>query len=310
MRPAAILVGTLVLAAAVLVATGAYRSSPVTTAESDVSTTPAGKPDSTIGSLVIGKQIGKRAAGLYVTPSSSSTASLRILLLEPDTNRSRGLSVTFEQKGLPMVPAEPCGRGCYRATRTLHTGRPVTVLVRDRAGRTTSARFEVPATWHPAAQLVARLTAAFRRLRSVAYDERLSTGLGQAVETRWLMEAPDRLSYAIRSGARGIVIGDRRWDKSAGGPWIASDTTRLRLPEPPWTGITARASLVGATRIAQRPTSVVVFETPGRQPIWFTVWIDRETSLPVRLRMTTSAHFMTQNFISFDDAPRITAPRT
>ena len=307
MRTAVVLCVTLGLALTALLVTGAFRPSP----SSSIAGTETSRTGETAklpnGTLVVGKRAGKRAAALYVTPSSRSEVSVRTILIGPDGLGADGLTVSFSQTDGGEVPGEPCGVGCYRAARPLSAGVPIVVLVGE-GGTQTSVRFDVPATWEPAAIVAKRLTSAFRNLESVVYDERLATGLGREINTRWVMEAPNRLSYVIRRGRRGIVVGNRRWDKARGGPWVRSGTTPLRVPEPPWGTKIELASLVGEARVGDRPTSIVTFQSKGQPVAWFTVWVDEETSLPLRLRMTTAAHFMTQRFIAFDSGARVEAP--
>ena len=44
-------------------------------------------------------------------------------------------------------------------------------------------------------------------------------------------------------------------------------------------------------------------------PTWFTVTLDRRTSRPRGLRMTTAAHFMTHRYLRFNAPLRIKPPR-
>jgi hypothetical protein len=117
------------------------------------------------------------------------------------------------------------------------------------------------------------------------------------------LERPNRLEYHIRGGASGIVIGTRRWDRDAGGPWLASQQTPTPQPEPIWAGHVTNAFLLEKTR----STYVVSFMKP-LGPTWFTLRLDRRTLLPRRMRMTTSAHFMTHRYTRFNAAPRIRPP--
>jgi hypothetical protein len=163
--------------------------------------------------------------------------------------------------------------------------------------------FRIPASWPSAEGLVRRATTEFRHLRSVAYVERLSSGPGVQLLTHFRLEAPDRLSYAIRNGGDGIVIGTRRWDRSAGGRWSESATPRLPQPIPIWGVIPAGARLLGETR----RVAVVSF-LDRSVPAWFTIRLDRRTLRPLTLRMTAAAHFMVHRYTAFNDVPPIRAP--
>lgn len=300
MRPLAILAATLGIALAAIVATGAYRPAAGASADSTGATAEALSPPALPGTLILGKQAGRRALGIYVTRDDADRASVRAVLLAPDGRPATGLDVAFEQTASGGVGAEECGAGCYQATAPLETGRPLAVVVRDRAGTSSRVAFQIPPRWRPAAEQAAQVTSAFTALRSLVYDEHLSSGIEAPIETRWVIQAPDRLAYRIRGGPRAVVIGERRWDKLPGRPWVESETEALELPEPPWGASPVDASLLGHARIDGRLTDVLSFEAATEPVTWFTVWVDRETSLPVHLRMTTTSHFMTQSFRSFD----------
>ncbi len=174
MRTAVVLCVTLGLALTALLVTGAFRPSP----SSSIAGTETSRTGETAklpnGTLVVGKRAGKRAAGLYVTPNGRSEVSVRTILIGPDGLGADGLTVSFSQPDGGEVPGEPCGVGCYRAARPLSAGVPIVVLVGE-GGTQTSVRFDVPATWEPAAIVAKRLTLGLsepreRRLRRAARD--------------------------------------------------------------------------------------------------------------------------------------------
>jgi hypothetical protein len=69
------------------------------------------------------------------------------------------------------------------------------------------------------------------------------------------------------------------------------------------------AYVLGRARVDGRPASLVTM-LDRRIPAWFTVWIDRKTSRPLRLAMTAPAHFMTDRYTSFNAPLRIEPPET
>jgi hypothetical protein len=118
------------------------------------------------------------------------------------------------------------------------------------------------------------------------------------------LEAPDRLSYAVRGGSDGIVIGTRRWDRSSSrARWIPSATGVLTQPTPIWGLRPQDARLLGQTK----RVAVVSF-IDRSLPAWFTVSLDRRTLHPITLRMTAAAHFMHHRYTGFNDVPRIRPP--
>ncbi len=310
MRYAALLLGFLAVALAVVVATGAYRPSSEPSALSDsqaAAATAASPVDLGGGDLVLGGRAGDLAVGLSVERRPRDQIAVSATILSPDGRRARGLNVAFNSPGAGRIRASACGDGCYRAPEPISTARVVSVTVL-RTGGSVSASFEIPESWKAAGPTVARLAKTFRSLRSVEYVEHLDSGQGHAIDTRWRMAAPNRLAYAISGGAAGIAIGPRRWDRPPGGAWTASRQTPIRVPEPPW-GIPTDASLIGSETDGGRNVSIVSFRSGADLPVWFTVWIDDRTSRPLKLTMTTAAHFMTQQFVSFDQPVRIVAPR-
>jgi hypothetical protein len=165
----------------------------------------------------------------------------------------------------------------------------------------------LPAVTRPASALVDRSRAAYARLRSVVIDERLASSPRNGVHTTWRLAAPNRLAYRSSSGSSAVVIGPKRWDRNGNGPWVASPQTPLRVPAPWWGPQPIDAREIGSTRVRGRPARRVTFFDPGL-PAWFEVAIDRRTTLPLALRMTTGAHFMRHVYSGFDRPVSIRPP--
>jgi copper transport protein len=215
-----------------------------------------------------------------------------VTVLGPDGQGVNDLTVKVNG-----VRAGACGPGCYGAFVPLKRTATVTV----NGDRLT---FEIPAHPRPAAPLVAKATRIFRGLRSVDYVERLASSPRNKVVSHFTLERPNKLEYRIRGGASGIIIGTRRWDRAAKGPWVASEQTLTPQPEPIWAGHFTNAFLLDAT-----PTTYVVSFMKPLGPTWFTVRLDRKTLRPRALRMTTTAHFMRHRYTRFNAPARIKPPR-
>jgi len=237
--------------------------------------------------VVQGQEAGDYAVALAVKPPGEE-----VLVLGPEGSGVNGLRVAVNG-----VDARPCGSGCYGAFVPLRGTATITV-----AGQ--ALRFAIPSNARPAEHLVRRATQAFRALRSVDYVERLASSARNRVVSNFTLERPDRLEYRIRGGASGIVIGRRRWDRDATGPWTPSEQDPTPQPEPIWSGHLANAFLLQATKSEY----VVAFVKP-LGPTWFTVRLDRRTFLPRELRMTTAAHFMRHRYTRFNAPRRIEPPR-
>jgi hypothetical protein len=201
--------------------------------------------------------------------------------------------------------ARPCGHGCYTTSLPVRAPTRFAVNIAG-AGAFRSVAFPLPGRWAPATgtAFLARATRTFRAQRTVLFVERLSSGLGHTTVTTWKLEAPNKLEYAIRGGAGGIVVGGRRWDRpKAGAPWKESTSTLLPQPLPPWGTRVANAYVL--RRTAHRVT--LSWFDPS-VPAWFTGTFDRATARPVELRMTATAHFMQHRYLAFNRGVRIEPP--
>jgi len=201
--------------------------------------------------------------------------------------------------------ARACGRGCYAATLSFREPTRFAVNIAG-AGAFRSVAFPLPGRWAPTPgrAFLERATRTFRTQRSVLFVERLSSGLGHTIATTWKLEAPNKLEYAIRGGAGGIVIGGKRWDRTKpGAPWKESTSTLLPQPVSPWGTRIANAYVLHRT---PRRVTLSWFD-PG-VPSWFTGTFDRETARPVELRMTATAHFMHHRYVAFNRGVRIVPP--
>ena len=250
------------------------------------------------GALVLGGESGSRAVALAV-----GKGRLTATVLSPSGGPLSGLKVSF-RAGSRLIPAKPCGLGCYSAAAT----RPRQIELRLSGSRPVA--FDIPARPRPAAAIVARAGRVTRALKSLVYVELLRSGPTGGLLTTWSMKAPNEVEYRIRGGADAIVLGTRRWDRDgAGKRWRRSQQLpALRVPQPAWGSTATNAYVLGEGRVAGRPVWVVSFANPTT-PAWFTAWIDRATYRPLRMRMTAAAHFMTHRYLAFNQPLTIAPPR-
>ncbi|HEU5278521.1 MAG TPA: CopD family protein [Gaiellaceae bacterium] len=247
-----------------------------------------GPPPLPAGGMVVqAQESGHLAIGLAVRSTAAEVAAVG-----PDGDGVNGLDVRIDG-----VTARPCGAGCYSAS--VSSGPTHRVSVNGGV-----SVFRVPVRTRTADRLVLRATDAFRKLRSVSYVERLASSPRNKVVADFTLERPNRLSYRIRGGADGIVIGARRWDRARGERWIPSAQDPTPQPEPIWVGHFTNAYLLETT-----PSTYVVSFLKRLGPAWFTLRLDRRTLLPRSLRMTAPAHFMTQRYTSFNRPRAIYKPR-
>jgi copper transport protein len=178
------------------------------------------------------------------------------------------------------------------------TGRLVRVTV---AGRT--MHFRVPGTLRAADAALRRARTSYNAAPAVTIVERLSSRPGIAQTAVFHERAPDRLAYRIVSstrrglaGTEAVVIGARRWDRTARGPWRASSYGQIRVPGAYWGPDPVNAHYAAP--------DVITFFDP-RTHAWFRLRLDR-TGRPAELKMTAGAHFMHHDY-SFR-SPAISPP--
>jgi hypothetical protein len=248
--------------------------------------------------LVLAGESGSRAVALAV-----DGRRLTATVLSPDGGPLSGLRLSF-RAGRRVVPARPCGHGCYRASAALARR----VEVRPSGSR--PVVFRIPASTRPGTAIVARAARVTRALRSLVYVESLRSGPTGGLLTTWRMRAPNEVEYRIRGGADAVVIGTRRWDRdNPRAAWHRSQQLpALSVPQPAWGSVATNARVLSKARVGGRPVWVVSFANPTT-PAWFTAWIDRESYRTLRLRMTAAAHFMFHRYLEFDGPLRISPPR-
>jgi copper transport protein len=275
---------------------------PLPMAAAEVGEAPAPPRDS----VMFARQSRELAVALAVRPGTP----LRLVatILGQSGRGVDGLNIELHATnagGTASAAARTCGHGCY--TASLRVSQPIDFEVDIAgAGRPRSVAFPVAGAWPPpkATAFLRRATRAFRGLNSAVYLEHLASRPGDALETTWKLLAPDRLEYAIRGGAGGIVIGGTRWDRPAPrAEWQRSETTLLEQPFPPWGTRMADARL-----LHQKGSRVTVSWLDPEVPAWYTSTFERRTALPRELRMTAAAHFMRHRYVAYNRSIKIEPP--
>jgi len=245
------------------------------------------------GVLTLAAQDVRKAVTIAVRPAGAGT-EVTVAVMGPDGLGANGLPLRVDG-----VSAAACGQGCYRA---VVPGRPVAVRVETGTGTVVFPLHTVPG---PAAAIVARAGRELRTASSAVYRDRLSSGPGHTLETLWKEQAPDRLSYVIRGGAAGIVIGGRRWDSdSPGAPWVASPQEPLALPAVPWS-----AQVTNFQILAAGGTGWTIAFLDRSTPAWFRVRVDRATGRLTSVGMIAASHFMHDEYLAYDGKVVIRPPR-
>jgi hypothetical protein len=322
---AALVAGTAAVIVAVLLLHGLapITSSATTTAgaaaPAPAATAPAasakGFPAPPAGATVLAARAGDDALGLAVTPQPGGVGLQASVVGYPKgiSGGIRGLSVRFEVERhdhtvVTTGEAVPCGSGCYRSSAAVPQPAAVTVILGGH--KPSRIAFGLPAAWPPppAATIVARAARVWRKLHTLVYEDRLSTGGTLTLDTLWKIVAPNRIAYEIKGSSSSVIIGDRRWDKPAGSStWQESPQAPVQQPQPFWVSATD-VRLLGTVSVAGRPAWRISFYDPGT-PGWFTILVDKATMHTVDIRMTAIAHFMHDTYGPFNAPITITPPK-
>jgi hypothetical protein len=281
-----------------LVVLAAGCSSGPAVSKSSLQVTVQNPPPPPRGALVLGGESGSRAVALAV-----GNGKLTATVLSPEGGPQSGLKVAFVT-GSHTIPAKPCGLGCYSASA------PATRHVVLQLHGSAPVAFSLPARPQPGAAIVARAAKATRALHSLVYTEALRSGPTGGLLTTWSLKAPNEVEYRIRGGADAVVLGTKRWDRDhPGAPWRRSQQLpALSVPQPAWGSVATNAHVLGEGAVHGKPVWIVSFANPTT-PAWFTAWIDKQTHLPLQLRMTAAAHFMFHRYLAFNQPLTISPPK-
>jgi hypothetical protein len=294
-------------------ASTASAATPTTTPK-PVATT-AGFPAPPSGATVLAAQAGQDGVGLAVSPAGDGVSLQASVVGYPKgvSGGISGLSVRFQVASaggtsVTTADAVACGAGCYRSSAAVAHPAKVTVIL---AGHSPSkVAFTLPAIWPPpnAEAKVERAATVWRGLRTLIFDDKLSSGGSVTLDTRWRIVAPDRVAYEIKGSGSSVIIGDRRWDKPSGGTtWQETQQAPVQQPQPFWVSATD-ARLLGTVSVHGRPAWKISFFDPGT-PGWFTILVDKATMHTVDIRMTAIAHFMHDTYGPFNAPISIKAPK-
>jgi copper transport protein len=230
--------------------------------------------------VVAARELGSLAVAVARTPGQFT-----VTILGPDGTGASGRSVRINGRS-----ATPCGSGCYTAPASGGAA------VRVQVGRPTTT-IRVPATAPDASAQLAQITRAFRRSKSIVFDETLRSNPSNATTTRFTAVAPNRLSYVTRGGPSAIVVGARRWDRDRpGAPYVESSQTPLDVTAPYW------QSPTNVHRIAPGVLTFLDRQIPG----WFRLELGPKH--PRLMRMTAAAHFMVDRYVGFDVPATVSPP--
>ena len=139
--------------------------------------------------------------------------------MEPDGSAPRNVLVLVG--GRPAVPCLRSAAVCF-TTRVPAGAAQLPLSIERPDGKVVTARLPLPAADAPsAAAIVGRTRTALLRKTSMVIDNVLSSDPSHSVTTRFVVQAPDRLSIDVTNGAQARII-----DATAFNPWNTTDEFR------------------------------------------------------------------------------------
>jgi copper transport protein len=242
------------------------------------------------------------AADLAVGAQRVGSRAVRLTLLSPTGGAVADALALVD--GHVATPCTGVRDVCYQAPVPARAA-TVAVSIRRPGRAAVTAHLQLPAAdAQPAAGLVREATRNFAALRSLRAINVLGSGPGRSVTTHYTTQAPDRLAITVRGGEHARIIGSTRWDQNAEGTWKRSVTFPVHQPDPYWAPTAEAAYVAGRTHNMVEVTLV----QPGG-PTFFRLWIDLRKHVVVRLRMITTAHFMSERELDLNHAPPVVPPR-
>ncbi len=263
--------------------------------------TPSGAPVVPAAPAATGPVAAGEAADLAVGAQRVGRTTVRVTLLSQEGAGVPDALVLVG--GHVAIPCPGAQDVCYQAPIG-PAAEDVAISVRRPGRRPVIAHLQMPAAdARPAAALLRRAARTFSALRSLRAENVLASAPGRAVTTTYFAQAPDRLAIDVHGGEHARIIGHSRWDRQPDGTWKRSATSPVHQPDPFWAP-TAEAVYIAAQ---SRDTTVLTLVQPGG-PTFFRLWIDRRTGVMVRLRMITTAHFMSERELDLNHAPPVVPP--
>lgn len=258
----------------------------------------AGNPEA----LMLAKRSGDFLVGLAATPGGPVD-----LLALPGEGSVPAGGLTARANGT-RARVSSCGQRCFRVSVAPMTGTPLVLSLRFRrtGGRSANLSFGFPARLPPdGGALLAKADRRMGALRSVQYDESLTSGLTSGVRTHYAMQAPDRIRFRTSQGQTSILIGTRRWDHE-GKRWVESPFPGVNAPTYAWEGA-RNARLLGRTRLAGVPVHVIAAFSSAPISAWFRIFATTDGRV-LEAEMLTESHFMRHRFSGLNRPVRIEPP--
>jgi hypothetical protein len=167
-----------------------------------------------------------------------------------------------------------------------------------------------------ASEIMARVDAAQSKAPGAIVRQVLASSPQEVGVTNLQIASPDRFAYEEKGVGSDstVVIGTREWDRAGANGWKLGSYGPTPFSASSyldwWKPYTKQTRLIDVYHRggAEFADIAALAQLPQIGPVWFRYHVDLSTQRVERLRMITLAHFMTQTWGSFNDAPAITAP--
>ncbi len=239
---------------------------------------------------------GPNRATVYVLPIEGSAAAKLLLA---------NIVVNGAYKALAA-----CGDTCRETTVNIKAGDSVDVdILGTRGGE---AAFVIPQLPAPAGgALITKLEAAMKTLTAFQYSEFLNSGTTTEHGAESAV-APDRSTWSVAGAGQTTWIGRTEYvQETPGGAWFkqsTSDVNNVRSFVWSYYEPLTNAFVIGHPVVNGTPTTEVeAFGSSQDSPIWFTFFVN-SAGLVRRVGMTTTGHFMTDTYTSFNKPVPINPP--
>jgi copper transport protein len=239
---------------------------------------------------------GPNRATVYVLPIEGSAAA-RLLLAN--------IVVNGTDKALTS-----CGDTCRQTTVMIKAGDKVDVdILGAQGGEADFVIPQLPAP--PGGNLITKLEAAMKTLTAFRYDEFLNSGTTTEHGAESAV-APDRSTWNVAGAGRTTWIGTTEYVQETPGGKLIKQTTSdvnnvLSFVWDYYEPLT-NAFVIGHAVVNGVPTiEVEAFGSSQDSPIWFTFFVD-SAGLVRQVAMTTTGHFMTDTYTSFNQPVPIDPP--
>lgn len=213
---------------------------------------------------------------------------------------------------VPGASTASCGVGCVRFRQPV--GRPTLDVTVAERGATYVAR--LPTRWQAggsarARRLLEQAQKTMRGLRSVREIERVSSVPGLQATTRYVLAAPDRMTFRTDLGVRSVVIGGAQWRRESDLGYRRTQyggglpfRTRSWFT---WTTYAQRTYYLRRQREGENDVDVIALMDAGT-PAWWQLHIDRRTRRVLHDRLITYGHFAAQQYTGFNTPVTVKPP--